>query len=79
MKRNMKQWLASLRQNDAKRPLPILSFPAVSLLGVGVRELISDSELQARGMAAVAARTDAAASVSFMKWITADSPAGRCA
>lgn len=51
---------------EKKKALPILSFPCISLLGVTVRELISDSELQAKGMLAVAERTDAAAAVSFM-------------
>ena len=63
---NMKQWVAELVGNHPKKPMPILSFPSVSLLGVGVRELISDSTLQARGMQAVAENTPAAASVSFM-------------
>ncbi len=63
---NMKQWVASLGEVGAKKPIPVLSFPCVSLLGITVRELISDSELQAKGMKAVAERTDAAASVSFM-------------
>ena len=63
---NMKQWVADLIGNHPKKPMPILSFPSVSLLGVGVRELISDSTLQARGMKAVAENTPAAASVSFM-------------
>ena len=63
---NMKQWVAELIGNHPKKPMPILSFPSVSLLGVGVRELISDSTLQARGMQAVAENTPAAASVSFM-------------
>ncbi len=63
---NMKQWVADLIGNHPKKPMPILSFPSVSLLGVGVRELISDSTLQARGMQAVAEKTPAAASVSFM-------------
>ena len=62
----MKSWVDSLKGNGAKKPLPILSFPCVSLLNVTVRELVSDSELQAKGMKAVADRTDAAASVSFM-------------
>ena len=66
MKYNMKQWVNSLKGTGAKKPIPVLSFPCVSLLGITVRELISDSELQARGMKAVADRTDAAASVSFM-------------
>ena len=63
---SMKKWLDSLNGMDEKKPLPILSFPCVSLLGVTVRELISDSTLQAKGMKAVADRTNAAASVSFM-------------
>jgi len=63
---NMKQWLESLKGTGAKKSLPILSFPCVTLLGVSVRELISNSELQAKGMKLVAERTDAAASVSFM-------------
>ena len=66
MKYDMKLWLESLKGSHKKKPLPILSFPCVSLLGVSVRELISDSDLQARGMKAVADRTGAAASVSFM-------------
>ena len=63
---NMKQWVAELIGNHSKKPLPILSFPSVGLLGVSVKEMISDSTLQARGMKAVAENTPAAASVSFM-------------
>ena len=63
---NMKNWVESLKGTGEKKPIPVLSFPCVSLLGVTVRELISDSALQARGMKAVAERVDAAASVSFM-------------
>ncbi|MBQ7392164.1 MAG: uroporphyrinogen decarboxylase family protein [Clostridia bacterium] len=63
---NMKQWIADLIGNHPKKPMPILSFPSVNLLGVSVREMISDSTLQARGMKAVAENTPAAASVSFM-------------
>lgn len=66
MKINMKNWIRSFVSASPKKPLPILSFPCVSLLGITVRELISDSELQAKGMKAVADRVDASASVSFM-------------
>jgi uroporphyrinogen decarboxylase len=65
-KYNMKAWMDGLKGSGAKKPLPILSFPCVSLLGVTVRELISDSTVQAKGMKLVADRTNAAASVSFM-------------
>ena len=66
MKRNMKKWIEELRPAKTKKALPLLSFPCVSLLGVSVRALISDSDLQAKGMMAVTERTNAAASVSFM-------------
>ena len=62
----MKTRIRSFVGASPKKPLPILSFPCVSLLGVTVRELISDSDLQAKGMKAVADRVDAAAAVSFM-------------
>lgn len=66
MNYNMKEWLNSLYGVKEKKPIPVLSFPCVGILGISVRELISDSELQAKGMKAIADRTDAAASVSFM-------------
>lgn len=63
---NMKKWAADLLAADKKLPLPVLSFPSVTLLGIGVKELISDPELQAKGMKAVADRNRASASVSMM-------------
>ena len=63
---NMKKWAADLLAADKKLPLPVLSFPSVTLLGIGVKELISDPELQAKGMKAVADRSRASASVSMM-------------
>lgn len=64
MKRNMIKWLQELK-NDRKA-LPILSFPSVSLLGVSVRDITSDSKLQAEGMKMIADKVPSAASVSFM-------------
>ena len=66
MNRNMKAWLTDMIGADKKVPLPILSFPSVSLLGITVRELISDSARQAEGMKMVAQRVNAAAAVSLM-------------
>ena len=62
----MSTWINELLAAECKKPLPILSFPSVSLLGISVKELISSSELQAKGMLAVAEATDACAAVSFM-------------
>lgn len=66
MKQNMKEWLQQLKDAPAKKSMPILSFPAISLLGVSVREMISDSALQAEGMKRIADRVDSAAAVSLM-------------
>jgi len=66
MKRNMRQWVSDTIAAPAKQATPILSFPGVQLLGISVRDLISDSTLQANGMKAVADRTPAGASVSLM-------------
>lgn len=66
LKRNMKRWLAQLLEAPIKKPLPILSFPAVQLMDVTVSQLISDSDLQAEGMKRIADRVDAAAAVSLM-------------
>lgn len=61
---NTLQWIASLPA--LRKPMPILSFPSTSLLGVSVRQLTHDAGLQAKGIAQIAARTDAAAAVTTM-------------
>lgn len=66
MKRNMDQWTKEVLEAKEKKAIPVLSFPSIQLMGITVKELISDSDLQARGMKAVADRTKAGASVSLM-------------
>lgn len=66
MKRDMKAWLEALRAAPVKKALPVLSFPAVQLMGITVQQLIGSAEAQAQAMELVAKRTDAAASVSLM-------------
>lgn len=66
MKYNMKKWIQDQIHTGAKKPLPLLSFPCVQMMGISVRELISDSSLQAKGMELVAGRVNSAASVSLM-------------
>jgi hypothetical protein len=63
---NMRNWVRDCIASPAKKPLPILSFPSAQLLDVSVRELVCSSDLQARGMKAVADRGDSAAAVSMM-------------
>ena len=66
MQKTAREWLEELKSTPVKKALPVLSFPSVQLMGISVKELISDSGLQATGMKLVAERTDAAASVSLM-------------
>ena len=69
----MRAWLDSQLRSKVKRAMPVLSFPAVQLMGISVRELISDSDAQARGMKLVADRVDSAAAVSLMDlWVEAE-------
>ncbi|MBR3692624.1 MAG: uroporphyrinogen decarboxylase family protein [Clostridia bacterium] len=63
---NMREWLERWGSAPQRKAFPILSFPAASLLGVSVQELISSAEMQAAGIAAVARRCDSLAAVSFM-------------
>ena len=66
MKRDMRQWIADTIAAATKKASPVLSFPAVQLMGITVRDLISSSELQSRGMEQIATMTDAGISVSLM-------------
>ncbi len=63
---DMRVWLENLRDSKVKKAMPVLSFPCVSLMGITVKELTSNSDLQAKGMKMVADRVDSAASVSMM-------------
>lgn len=63
---DMQKWVVDLIASDKKKPLPVISFPAIQAMGVSVKELIGDAALQAEAMKIVADRLDTAASVSFM-------------
>ena len=65
-KQNMQQWLKNVQQAKHKKAMPILSFPSAALLGVTIRELTADGELQAKGMKMIADRCPTLASVSMM-------------
>ena len=63
---NMKTWVSDVISSREKKAIPILSFPCTQLLDVTVRELVCDSELQAKGMKLVAERCDSGAVLSMM-------------
>ena len=66
MKRDMKKWMEDWKASPVKKAFPILSFPAIQLMGISVKDLIGDAGVQAKGMKLVAERTDSIASVSLM-------------
>jgi len=63
---DMKKWKESVLAGPKKKAMPILSFPCVQLMGITVKQLISDSALQAEGMKKVAERIDSLISLSMM-------------
>ena len=64
--RNMKQWVQDMIAAPQKKAIPVLSFPAIQLLDISVKDLISSSDLQAKAMKLVADRVDTGASVTLM-------------
>lgn len=66
MKRNMVAWLEELLNAPVKKTMPVLSFPAIQLMNITVKDLISSSDMQAKGMKMIADRVDSLASVSLM-------------
>lgn len=63
---NMQLWLQAQLSQQPRKAMPLLSFPSVQLTGITVQELVSSSDAQAQGMAAIARRCDTAAAVSMM-------------
>lgn len=63
---DMDKWIDGLIKAEKRRALPLLSFPAVQLMGISVRDLISDSGIQARAMYEVASRCRTPAAVTMM-------------
>lgn len=66
MRMNMNQWISEVIAAPKKKAMPVLSFPAIQWMNVTVKELISSSELQAKGMKLIAEKVDSAAVVSLM-------------
>ncbi|MCL2270114.1 MAG: uroporphyrinogen decarboxylase family protein [Treponema sp.] len=62
----MKKWKNDALASPVKKAMPVLSFPCVQLMGITVRQLISDSEMQAEGMKKICEYTDSLVSLSMM-------------
>jgi len=66
MEKNMKKWVEEQIACKTKKAVPVLSFPAITLMGITVKELITDSGKQAEAMRLVAQKVDTGAAVSLM-------------
>ena len=63
---NKNKWISDIINSETKKPMPILSFPGVQIIGVTVNELSKNGLLQAECMKTIAGRYDALASVTLM-------------
>lgn len=63
---NMQKWLDDLKKAKVKKTMPILSFPAIQLMGITIKDLISDADNQATGMKLIADKVPSLAAVSLM-------------
>jgi len=63
---NMTGWLDQLIHNRNKKPMPLLTYPAVQMMFISVKELVNNPNWQAMGMRLIADRYDMPAVVSYM-------------
>ncbi|MDD5018012.1 MAG: uroporphyrinogen decarboxylase family protein [Eubacteriales bacterium] len=63
---DMDKWLEDIKSSETKKPMPILSFPGIQLIGAGVDDLVKDGGLQAKCLKALGDRYDMPATVTFM-------------
>ena len=63
---DMYQWLEDIKAAKTKKPVPLLSFPGIQLIGSGIDDLVKDGHLQAKCLKALADKYDMGAVVMFM-------------
>lgn len=63
---NMRAWINQQIRNPKKIPLPVLSFPVIQLMNIGLNDFICNSGLQAEGMARIIQELDMPAALGPM-------------
>lgn len=63
---DMKKWKEDIFSSKNKKAIPILTFPAIQLMNISVKEFINDSEIQAKAMKMIADRIDPLATLGIM-------------
>lgn len=66
MEMDMRQWRESIINSPHTLAMPVLSYPVISLTGITLPQLISDSDVLADALVLLAQKTDSCASVSMM-------------
>ncbi len=54
---DMKKWVADYIKQPEKAMIPVLSFPVINLMGITVKDFISDSDIMAKGIKLVTEKT----------------------
>lgn len=62
----MENWLKDIRIQKNKRAMPVLTFPAIQLMGISVSKLINDSDLQVQALQIINERCHPLAIMGFM-------------
>lgn len=65
MNRDMKKWLVDIT-GEHKKPMPILSYPALGFMDITVKELVTNAQNLADAMCIIAKKTDSGVAVSIM-------------
>ncbi|MGI6217103.1 MAG: uroporphyrinogen decarboxylase family protein [Coriobacteriales bacterium] len=63
---NMNKWVEEAIAAKEKKPIPVLTFPAIQEMGITVKELIYSSDYQAQAMKIIHDKTDMGATLAFM-------------
>ncbi len=62
----MDLWLEEIKTAKIKKPLPILSFPAIQLVDYSMKDLVTNSVAQGKAIRALLDRVDMPAAIMFM-------------
>lgn len=66
MVKNMNKWVDDLITTRNKKAFPLLSFPAIQIINTTVDKMVTDSDLQVKGMEVIAERCPTEAVVTIM-------------
>lgn len=66
MRMNMREWMSNLTASAARKTLPVMTYPGLGLVGLGIMDVISNGEKQYKCIKALAGKYPTAAAVTIM-------------